>query len=41
MSPGRPGKFPSSGDAVGPVQAKKKLANLNHYLTEHRQAFGR
>jgi hypothetical protein len=35
------GKFPSAGDVIGPGQAKKKLANLYDYLTEHRQSFGR
>ena len=30
-----------AGDVIGLVQAKKKLANLNDYLTEHRQSFGR
>jgi hypothetical protein len=41
MSSGHIGKFPGSGVAIGPVQAKKKLANLYDYLTEHRQSFGR
>lgn len=30
-----------TGDVIGPAQAKKKLANLYNYLTEHRQSFGR
>jgi len=30
-----------TGHVIGPVQAKKKLANLYDYLTEHRQSFGR
>jgi hypothetical protein len=41
MSSGCPGKFPGSEVAIGPVQAKKKFANLCDYLTEHRQSFGR
>jgi hypothetical protein len=41
MSSGCTGKFPGAGVAIGPVQAKKKLANLYDYLTEDRQSFGR
>jgi hypothetical protein len=41
MSSGRTFKFPGSGVAIGPVQAKKKLATLYDYLTENRQSFGR